>query len=463
MSKLLPTLFVHVGLALCLAGCNSEASQQAEAQRHLDAAQTKLTQANAGYVPKTSESDKESIDLLAYRQETMNGALDDLNKIMSLNAPPQQVQALQKMAEINSSAALYAAGQAEDENAVLSGRSTSLLGFLSAMEGSTIRSAALQPQTDESLAKLQAEIETQTAKRDELVDQTADLKTKLDAVTAEVDKFMARADEGNAQAQALHEQAFVASGDVMYDLQDQATELERKAAIESAAGEQRQVTANDLASRLALAQGQLDTTNQLIDELAGQVKATRADTQRQADASAQAGAESVEATKALAEEFDQIVDVHENAIQSRMTDAGEKIDNTVTDLKQAVGIAGKLQNRETAPMVRLQLLAAYVDQAHVASTHAMYLDDLAGTTETLALSMKRVSPADAEPYEQQAAQLREAQNALTAKANEAIAAGEELALELAPEGSTPEDGDIEALALKQQTRLAAYKARLAKN
>ena len=458
LSKIFPTLLVLV-TALCLVGCNSEASQQAEAQEHLDKALATLEQANAGYIPQANEAGGDS-NLQVYRQETMQVALENLNHVLTLNAPEQKVQALSKLAEINASAALHEAGLAADENAVLGGRSTSLQGYLRALEGSAKRSDELQPLTEKSLTKLQEEIQGQTAKLEELTAQERDLSGKLNAVNEKVQGFQAKADEGNAKAQELREKAFVTQGDTMYDLQDQAAELERQAAIESAAGEQEQVIANDLASKLALAQAQIDTTKQLLDELAAQVKDTLASTERQADASAQAAAESQEAAKALAEEFDQIAAVHENAIQKRMADAGTKIDKAVNDLTQAVQTAQGLPDRQAAaesiPMARLQLLAAYVDQAHVASTHAMYLGDLAGMSESIALSLQRVSAEQASAYQKRAEDLQESQNTLNAKADEAIAAGQELALELAPEGSTLEDGGITAIALKQKNRLDAY-------
>ncbi len=464
MPKILPTLFVHVGMALCLAGCNSEASQQAEAQKYLDAAMATLGQANAGYIQRAEGSSAGGLQ--TYRQETMQSALDDLNKVLDLNAPPQQVQALRKLAEINASAALYKTGLAADENAVLGGRSTSLQGYLMALEGSAIRSASLKPQTEDSLIKLQEEIQRQTATREQLTAETADLASKLGAVTAKVQAFMDRADEGNAQAQALGEQAFVSQGEHMYDLQDQAAELERQAAVESAAGEQEQVIATDLSKRLRLAQAQLDTTHQLLDELEQQVKATREATARQTDASAKAEADSQEAAKIMADEFKQISGVHKESIQNRMTDAGAKIDKAVIDLTKAVQIAGNLSDRKAAAanqsMAQLQLLAAYVDQAHIATSHARYLGDLASMAESLALSTERVTPQDATTYRQQAEDLAESQKTLNAKATKAIEAGNELAEQLAPEGSTPEDGDIEAIALKQKVRLAAYNE-LAKN
>jgi hypothetical protein len=459
LPKILPTLFVHVGIALSLAGCNSEASQQAEAQRHLDAALATLGEANAGYIVR-AEGDGGGGGLQAYRQETMASALEDLNKVMTLNAPPQQVQALRKLAEINASAAMHEAGLAADENAVLGGRSTSLQGYLMALEGSAVRSVALEPLTEDSLIKLQEEIERQTATREQLTSEVTELGRKLESVTAKVQAFKGRADEGNAQAQALREKAFVSQGEQMYDLQDQAAELEREAAIESAAGEQEQVIATDLSGRLRLTQALLDTTNQLLDELEGQVKATRIATARQADASAKALADSREAAKTLAEEFEQIVEVHQSAIQKRMTEAGVKIDKAVTDLKQAVQIAQNLPDRKAAaanvPMAQLQLLAAYVDQAHVATSHAQYLGDLAGMTESLALSIRRATPEDAAEYTERFEQLNQSQKVLNEKASEAIKAGQALALELAPEGSTPGDGKVESIALKQMARLAEY-------
>ncbi len=463
MPKILPMLFMLLGIALGLAGCNSEASQQAEAQRHLDAAMAKLRQANAGYVPQAQGGAGKSTGLLVYRQATMDSAYEDLNKVMKLNnAPQQQARALRMGAEIDASAALHAASEAADENAVLAGRTTSLLGYLSALEGSAIRAQSLEPQTADSLAKLAEEIQRQTARREQLTTEVDDLTSQVRAVTEKVQRFTDLADEGNAQAQALREKAFVTQGEQMYELQDQASDLERQAAIQSAAAGQEQVIAADLSGRLKLTQAQLATADRLLDELTGQVKATRADTARLTDESAKAQAQSAEASKTLAEEFGQIVSVHENAIQKRMTAAGQKVDKAVAGLEKAVTLAGQSKDRAAAAenqrMTQLQLLAAYVDQAHIASTHAIYLGDLAGTTGTLASSASRIVPQDADAYTAQYDKLVANQAELNDKAAQAIEAGQELARELAPEGSTPEDGPVEAIALKQWDRLKTYKA-----
>jgi uncharacterized protein YoxC len=450
-------LIVLAGLTFGLVGCDSRASQQAEAQRHLDAALAKLRQANAGYIEQAEDKSTESEGLLVYRQETMDAAFEDLNKVMSLDAPLQKAQALRLGAEIDASAARHAARQAAVENAAINGRSTVLLGYLSAMEGSSARSDALAPQTDEQLAKLLEEIKTQNAKQDQLTDVVAQLDDQIQAVSAEVEQFKARADAGYAQAQTLREQAFVASGDQMYDLQDQAADLDRKAAIESASAEGRQVLVDDLNARLALDRVQLDTVNKLLDELNGQVQTTRTDTARLADESKAAAQSSDQAAETLAKEYKQLTDVHAVAVQKRMKLAGEKSDKSVDALKQASNVQ---EARGDLESIRLQLLSAYIDQAHIATSHATYLRDLANTTRAVLNSVGRVSPDNTDLYTSQLSELTDAQIALRNKANQVIEAGLALAEELAPEGTTVDDGGSAAIAQQQKDRLNVYGDRL---
>lgn len=450
-------LLVMAALTSWLTGCDSQASQEAEAQRHLDSARAILAKANAGYVAHADEQNPDAHTLLVYRQETMDAAFEDLNKVLSLDAPEQKIQAHRLAADINASAAQHIAREAAVENAALAGRSTVLLGYLSAMEGSSNRAEALLPQTDEQISKLQDEIKTQTTRQKQLADEVAGLDDKLQLVTAEVEQFKARANEVYAKAQALREQAFVATGDSMYDLQDQAAELDRSAAIESASAEQRQVQVNDLTSRLALSRVQLDTVNKLLGELNQQVSNTRADTERLADASNVAVQAGDQAAEALAKEYTQLADVYDKAVETRMKLAGEKADQVVDALQQASKI------REAAPdlqSIKLQLLSAYVDQAHIAASHADYVRDLANTTRAVLNSVGRVAPQDTQMYTEKLSTLTDAHTALRDKADAAIEAGTALASELAPEGSTAEDGDTEAIALKQIARLENYKARL---
>lgn len=448
------TLSALCVIVLCQFGCDQQASQQAEAQRHLDAALDKLRQANSGYVPSSPDSQGEAIGLQVYRQQTMDSAFEDLNKVLALNAPQQKLVALRISAQIDISAARHAAHEAAGENAVLAGRSTLLLGYLTALEGSSARAASLEPHTaSTTLAKLQEEIDRQNARRTELEDEAADLGNRLQEVTAGIQRFKAKADEGYAKAQALQEEAFVAQGERMYDLQDEASKRERRAAIESAAAEREQVIASDLSRRLKLAQGQLALIDQLVTGLTDQMKQTRASAARLTDESAASAESSEQAAKTMAEEYKQIVAVHEQAVQSRMTEAGEKVDKAVAELEQAIGLARESSDREA---LRVQLLAAYVDQAHIATTHAIYLNDLAHTTSMLAQSAQRLTPRDAGVYTDPLQKLTQAQAGLNERAAKAIEAGVALASELAPEGSTAQDGQIVAIVLQQQARLKDY-------
>ena len=277
-----------------------------------------------------------------------------------------------------------------------------------------------------------------------------DLDEQLQAVTAEVDQFKARADEGYAQAQALREKAFVAQGQRSYELQDQAAELERKAAIESASAEQRQVTVNDLSAKLALNRVQLDTVNKLLGELNKQVNETRAETARLTDAVEAATQDGEKAIAALAEEYKQLADVHAQAVQKNMKLAVEKADQAVQSLQQA-------SQRGSDEAIKLQLLSAYLDQAFIETSGATYLRDFANTTRAVLESVNRVSPDAAELYKKHLDALTDSQVTLRDKAKQAIDAGLALAEELAPQGTNPEDGGVEAIALKQKDRLSEYR------
>ncbi len=452
MPKLYLTLPVLVGLLLGMSGCDSQASQEAEAQQHLNAAVAKLQKANAGYIASEAGADTESeLSLLAYRQETMDKAFADLNQVKSLNAPDQKIQALCLEAEIYSSSARYSARAAALENAALAGRSTVLLGYLSAMEAATAQSDALQPQTEDQLTKLQAEVDTQTAKRQKLNTEIDSLNSKLSSVKAEAEQFQAKAEDGYAKAQALREKAFVTSGDKMYDLQDQAAELERKAAIESASAESKQVVVDDLEAQLMLDRVQLDTVNKLIAELNGQIQKTRADTERLADASNSAAQAGDNAAKTLENEYNQLMGVFNEVIDQRLQTAAEKVLKSEEALKQAS------QQARNSEQIKLQLLSTYVEQAHIATSHAAYLRDMIAMTESVYKSVSRVAPSHAASYQQQIQRLTDAEVALRDKAIAAIDTGMALADELAPAGTTPDAGDTETIALKQKDLLNVYK------
>jgi len=455
--KLLLTLPVLSLAMLCQPGCDSQASQQAEAREYLAAAREKLRVADAGYVPSDSGTQGEPIGLQAYRQASMDTVLADLDEVMKLDAPKQKVQALSLSALIDASAARYAARQAATEDAVLAGRSTTLLGYLAALEGSSSRAVALKPEETLTIEKLNEEIARQDTTRKELGATTADLSAQLEAVKQKADGFKTLADEGYSKAQTLRGQAFVARGDRMYDLQNQAAKLERQAAIESAAAEQEQVIARDLLGQLELTAAQLTLCEQLIEDLSSQVSDTQDRVANLELESTTATQSAQDAAKTMSDEFTQIADVHAKAVQGRMDEAGKRIDQAVASLVQAVGLAKERKDKETA---RVQLLSAYVDQAHIATNHAIYVEGLASTARVLAESARRLTPQDAAVYTDRLNELLSAQANLNTRADEAVAAGKELVAQLAPEGSTLEDGDeVVTIALKQSGRLDVYEKR----
>jgi hypothetical protein len=455
-SKTRLTLPILSLVMLSLLGCDSQASQQAKAQKYLESARTKLRAADVGYVLSAAGASGESANLQAYRQESMDAVFADLNEVLKLDAPQQKLQALLISAVIDASAARYAARQAATENAVLAGRSTTLLGYLTALEGSSSRAIALKPQEALILEKLNEEIVTQSVVRDELSARAGDLNTRLEAVNAKANAFKARADEGYAKAQALQEQAFVARGDRMYDLQDQASKLERAAAVESAAAEREQVVARDLLAELELTASQLTLTEQLVSDLSNQVTQTQARAVTLENESAAAAQAAGQAATTMAEEFTQIADVHAKAVQAKMDQAGKRIDKAVASLEQAVGLA---TDRDTKQTAKLQLLSAYVDQAHIATSHAIYVGGLASTTRVLAESARKLTPQDAGAYTDRLETLLSSQADLNTRADEAVQTGKELAAELAPEGSTLEEGGSVEIALKQRNHLDIYEKR----
>lgn len=446
------TTLLLVGLTGQFVGCDSQASQAAQAQRQLDAAVAKLNLANVGFVPEGAEND----ELLAHRQSLLEEVYAELDPVIQSNAPEQKAQALMLSADLDASFARHASRTAALEQSALADRSTVLMGYLAAMEGAAGRSEALKPNAERALTELQAEIDELKNEQAELTAQVDELDGKLQAVNAEVQGYQAKADEGYAAAQSLNEKAFVSSGDRMYDLQDQASEAERQAAVQSANAEQRQVIADDLSAKLLTARLQLDKVNKLIEKLSKQVSDTRADAERQTDRSAEAAQQSAEALKTLSAEYTQLAQAHADLVESRMDDAVDKAAQAVASLQQAQS----LSQGSAAESVKVELLAAYVNQAHVLSEYKGYLDNLADTTTAILHSVDTAAPQGSAAFRSKLDALSAKSASLKEQADAAIAAGNGLVLELAPDGSTTEEGGVVAIALSQQQRLDDYSERL---
>lgn len=445
-------LMLLIGLLASVSGCDSQASQQAEAQKHIEAALTKLDMANAGYI--ADDKAGEGQDLLAYRQKTMDAATGDLEKVLALNAPQQKVQALSIIAQINASAARHAARDARIEQATLAGRSTVLLGYISALDAAAARAQSLTPMTDQQIADLQVDISKQTEKQQALTKQIDDLQTQLAAVNDQVQQFQDKANQGDAEALKLDEQAFVTHGDKTYELQDQAAQLKRKAAVQSASAEQKQVTADNLSAQLDLARVQLDTVNKLLAEMNEQVQATQADTARLADQAEAADQAKAEALTVLAKEYQQLTDVYDTAVEKRMKTAEDKMDQAVQRLEQAAGLASSPSEKDA---IKLKLISAYADQAHIAISRAAYARDFASTTESVIDCVTRTQGGDAILYKTELGKLTDALVDARDRAAKACDAGLALTDEIAPEGTDAESAnDTEQIALKQRALLTSY-------
>lgn len=459
LKKIVALSMVGLGF-VAQVGCD----QQEAAHSKLDAAVEIFETAHRGYVP-SKQGEQESQELQAYRQQALEPAVTKLKEVLqSADASAgEKVTAGRLLASVHLSRARFDQREATNEYASLAGRSTTLLTYLRVVEDAVSRVAMLSQSTEaKTVATLQQEIQRQQTNQKSYeqgyTDAAGQKQPGLDEVQAKLKDLQAQreqklktADEIAAKAAALRQQAFVAQGQAQYDLYDQADKIAREAAAARVQAEQLAVQIEVLQAQQAMLQVMIREAEQVAKDTASRIEEIHKQEQAKQAKLAEVKTQLSEASDTLMQEFSETVRVFEEAVQAKFDAANQRATQAIAALKQAVGQARG--NDQMA--VKADLLSAYVDQADILSNQAILTHSFSEILGLVAQSGQKALP-------QQAQQLTDAHQATASKqqavataANEAIAAGLELATELANRAQG--ESNLAMLVQDQQQRLQGYR------
>lgn len=377
-----------LALAGVLCGCDQTASQFAEAQQYLDAALDKVNNAERGFTSSGGQ------DLQAYRQTVLASAIPDLKRVISTGVPQQQVAASRLHAQIDASAARSDTRKAVTVYAELANELASSVTYLLAVDRATVRAADFDRNLDEIIARYEADSEQDAEQREVLSAEVETLREELEGMVNIIDDLHDQADQAFAESQKLREEAFVATGEQRYELEESAAQAELRANKASTEADKMEAQADAVRARLALVQAQVQLKTQDIADLAVQVEEVQQREQADRESREKALAEREEAAEVLTSKLDQLFDRYEKEVRDPLEAAHEQMDQAVGMLESAVSRAGA--NQELRGDVNSDLLSAQIAKINILTEHALLAADFAGKLNVFAADADRLLPERAE-------------------------------------------------------------------
>lgn len=373
--------------SLMLAGCDEQASQQFAAGRNLDEAVRLMEQAHLGFVPG-EEDEQVARDVEAYRQATLDQAIEPLEDVIDRGTTAQAVQAAVLRSDIASSHAMHLTSQAVDASNELLRDTTTL--FQTASDLVTNR-AALQ-MLDRDLGQVASRYSSARADRE---DEIAELRRQQEQMEGELEDLRERSQRARDTARRLmeraaeaKEQAFMAEGEKRYELEDAAAEHRRNAAAQTAKAEELEVRAGVLESRLALVNRRIDALTRASETLRERAQVTD---RQQGDLRSQQ-----EDTRRAINELIEEVRADATGLQSRFErDISTPLSDAADALAAAIDTLDKVAQREgitdqQEARLRLTLFARRLDLAHVLSQHAGITRSFASALDHASESSERI-------------------------------------------------------------------------
>jgi hypothetical protein len=440
-------------LAAGLAGCGEAGSQQAAGEKNLLAAIERIDQAHQGFVPASMSTDGVPMELQTYRQDTLNDALAQLEKVIQSGTPQQQAAARRLFAEISASASRHLARQALAEYANLAARSTAMLSYLAAADRAAARAALFVSDDAAVTAELESARQTQLGQQQELQQRIEQLQSQRDQHEQQLAQSRQQADQAVAAASDFRQQAFVATGDEQYDLYDKAAEQDRVASSASAEAEKHRMALDVLDSQLVVLDRQQQLVRELLTDLEQEANEAAEQMQLAKQSAAAAEDDRKEAAQALAQEFEQVMAVYEQAVDGQFDQAAQRIAQAVQAVENVAS-----QSAAERQAVQSDLLAALNEQTHTLTQHAIVAAGMAHTVGALAAGSERLGLPTAPMLTQALDQLKTKQDALIEQARAAVTAGQELTTALLDEVS--EDSPMATFAQAQAKQLQTYAGQL---
>ncbi len=371
-----------ITVLLITGGCDQESARQSEGQEHFNNVFKALRDAEIGYVTASPEqviaasnnqnveSNRQSMEF--YRQEQLKLAHDALQPIFTNGTNIQKVDAYRLASDILTSSARYQMRQMIDQWTAISSDSVVMMSYLVAVGRSQslaknkfIDDGKLIAQIKKTLRDTTVDLEKIEKQADKVNDEIKEHKKNMDDLQKQIDAL-------NTQAQQIKSRAFVAKGKEKYKLLDDASAVNRQAAILDA---RRQVEdaqlANLNAQRIMLTE-RIDFTLEFMDSLERQVE----------EASERQKANENEHTKAagdLTKREEQFINEFNAITQRFSTNIVSEFDDILDEMSNALDMLNKARSMTSGSeqqLVDIEVLVKQVTALNMQASMIMVLHDM---------------------------------------------------------------------------------------
>lgn len=443
---------------LGLGGCDNQAAERARSGEAYRAAVAVIAASDQGYVPTGSDNQPMASSLELYRQGRLAEAIAGLQEVAQSGTPQQRQSARQLLADIHASAARHDLRQAMSAWADLANRSANLVSDLVAIDRANTRVDSFQVDDSELLRKLE-DNQTETRRRvGELNVNRQQLDGRIIDIEGKIAEQQKRGDEAQAQARKLRDEAFLASGDVQFDLYDQASQQERRSARASAEAQKLGVKLDIYQSERVILTRQIESAEKFLASMQQQVQEI-GQRQGQIRESRQAAeADKVRHIQRLDEQITAMAKDFESSVEATFLRAESNMEQALQVMEAAVRDA----SGSDARAVELERLGKLLTKVHILSSHILAVGDLASTLSVIAVRAgggeHPLMPEKAVAYQTGVDRLVARQEALITQSSEAIVLGRELVEKLV-QGAAETD-PIADTAHKHAGELDGYRTRI---
>lgn len=448
-NRLLPLAALSLalpGVTLLSAGCEPQADG---GDPDLEQAIELIHLASEGYVPANRTDAFDALDVEGFRQAALQEALSHLESAARRGEPEQRVAAQQMMADIHASAARSAARRANTAYSELV-TTAGMTAQLRIVSQAHLRLRLFDRDRSVVRRELEREVERQRGDRDRLRSLASELEEEIAALVEERDGHREQASEARAKHHELREQAFLLEGDEYYDLLDEATRAERRAAAAEVEAERVDVQLERRRSELVAVESELAGIESVLADVATQLEKWEQREAVHSDELDRVQPEHQAAAEELVARFDRATQRYDERVREPFLAADEHITEAIDRLESLVSQASGSQRHE----VQQDLLAKRVAKVHLLSDHVIAAGGFAHTLGILARQAPRVMPEafDADVF----ARARDRVAAQQREVAEATESAVQVARTLASELGNVNDQQLQRFSDRQRAILARY-------
>jgi hypothetical protein len=442
-----------------MVGCaDRQAAQHASAAAKLELALDAIDQAGQGYVPVSGgQSTHDTLE--AFRRAKLNEAATLLDEVIKLGSPLQQQGARLLLADIHASTAREARRDGMNAWADMANRSAALISTVVAIQRSATRGESLRVDDSLLLRNLQSERDDTGRLLGEYKDTLTKLDKNIKDLQANIERLNQQRQTFVAEAQALRDQAFAASGSQRYDLYNKAAEVTRKAEQTGAEADKLKVNLDIYQSERVILLRQIQAAERFLESVTAQIADTQQRTGQMHAAADDSEQRRDDLIKSLGADVVALAAEYDAQVETRLDEATEAMNQAVAVSQAAVDAGG-----EGSRAARLELLGKITTRVHILTSHILAKGDFGQTLTVIADRAgggdHPLMPQQAESFNSSVARIADEQRALIAEAFDAISQGQEVAMALIEGASETDPGA--AIARAQQSQLDSYRQRIAR-